>query len=106
MLSRRVPSTTGEWLDRLKAERGQYLLARLGIFDSVELNYQTVSSNLWDVRYDLKEGKRIEVSLPIRSGSFRLGGGLAGGRSAQMLGPASSTLCGAVDGVHPPRARR
>jgi outer membrane protein insertion porin family len=72
MLSDRVPLHTGDWLDRLKAERGQYRLARLGIFDSVELNYQNVSSNLWDVRYDLKEGKRIEISPLFGFGSYDL----------------------------------
>jgi len=72
MLERRVPQQTGDWLDRLKAEKGQYRLARLGIFDTVELNYQTVSSNLWDVRYDLKEGKRLEVSPLFGFGSYDL----------------------------------
>ncbi|HWD90810.1 MAG TPA: BamA/TamA family outer membrane protein [Verrucomicrobiae bacterium] len=72
MLSRRVPLHPGDWLDRLKAESGQYRVARLGVFDSVELNYQTVSSNLWDVRYDVKEGKRIEVSPLFGFGSYDL----------------------------------
>jgi outer membrane protein insertion porin family len=72
MLEHRVRFQAGDWLDRLKAERGQYRLARLGIFESVELNYQTVSSNLWDVRYDLKEGKRIEVSPLVGFGSYDL----------------------------------
>jgi outer membrane protein insertion porin family len=72
MLSARVPLHTGDWLDRLKAEHGQYRLARLGAFDSVELNYQTVGTNLWDVRYDLKEGKRIEVSPLVGFGSYDL----------------------------------
>jgi outer membrane protein assembly complex protein YaeT len=72
MLSGRISLQTGDWLDRLKAEQGQYRLARLGVFDSVELNYQTVSSNLWDVRYDLKEGKRLEVSPLFGFGSYDL----------------------------------
>lgn len=72
LLSNRVPLKTGDWLNRLEAERGQYRIARLGVFDSVELNYQTVSSNLWDVRYDLKEGKRIEVSPLFGFGSYDL----------------------------------
>jgi outer membrane protein insertion porin family len=72
MLSGRVPLHTADWLDPLKAERGQYRLARLGIFESVELKYETVSSNLWDVRYDLKEGKRIEISPLAGFGSYDL----------------------------------
>ncbi len=72
MLQRRVPMETGDWLNRLKAENGQYRLARLGVFDSVELNYQPVSSNLWDIQYDLKEGKRLEISPLFGFGSYDL----------------------------------
>ncbi len=72
MLQRRVPLQTSDWLNRLKAENGQYRLARLGVFDSVELNYQPVSSNLWDIHYDLKEGKRLEVSPLFGFGSYDL----------------------------------
>ena len=72
LLEGQVPLQTGDWLDRLKAEQGQYRLARLGAFESVELNYQTVSSNLWDVRYDLKEGKRLEISPLAGFGSYDL----------------------------------
>lgn len=70
MLASRVPLQAGQWLNRLDAEQGQYRLARLGVFDTVELNYQTVSSNLWDVRYDLKEGKRLEISPLFGFGSY------------------------------------
>lgn len=72
LLERRVPLKTGDWLNRLDAEQGQYRLARLGVFDTVELNYQTVSSNLWDVQYDLKEGKRLEVSPIFGFGTYDL----------------------------------
>jgi len=72
MLQRRVPLQTGDWLNRLKSENGQYRLARLGVFDSVELNYQPVSSNLWDIQYDLKEGKRLEISPLFGFGSYDL----------------------------------
>jgi outer membrane protein assembly factor BamA len=72
ILARRVPLQTGDWLNRLQAERGQYRIARLGVFDSVQLSYQTVSSNLWDVHYDLKEGKQIEISPLFGFGSYDL----------------------------------
>lgn len=72
VLMGRVPLKTGDWLDRVNAERGQYRLARLGSFDSVELNYDIVSSNLWDVRYDLTEGKRLEISPLVGFGSYDL----------------------------------
>ncbi|HZL43036.1 MAG TPA: BamA/TamA family outer membrane protein, partial [Verrucomicrobiae bacterium] len=67
-----VPLEQGQWLDRMKAEQGRYRLSRLGAFDSVELNYQTIDTNLWDVTYAVKEGKRIEVSLLFGWGSWDL----------------------------------
>ena len=72
ILERRVPLEPGDWLNRLDAERGQYRIARLGVFDSVQLNYEPVSTNLWDVHYDLKEGKQIEVSPLFGFGSYDL----------------------------------
>jgi outer membrane protein assembly factor BamA len=56
----------------MKAEQGRYRLSRLGAFDSVELNYQTIDTNLWDVSYAVKEGKRIDVSVLFGWGSWDL----------------------------------
>ena len=42
------------------------------MFDSVELKYETVSTNLWDVHYDLTQGKTIEVSPLFGFGSYDL----------------------------------
>lgn len=72
VLSARVPLKPDEWLDRMKAEDGQYRLSRLGVFDSVVLSYQHVSTNRWNVVYDLKEGKRIDISLLLGVGSYDL----------------------------------
>ena len=71
-LQEHVSLTRGDWLDRMKAEDGRYRLARLGIFDSVNLSYQRVDTNLWNVHYTLQEGKRIDVSPIIGFGSYDL----------------------------------
>jgi outer membrane protein insertion porin family len=72
ILRSRTSLKEGEWLDRMKAESGVYRLSRLGVFDTVELNYQPVDTNLWNVTYDVKEGKRVDVSLLFGFGSYDL----------------------------------
>jgi outer membrane protein assembly factor BamA len=62
----------GKVLDRINAERGRYRLARLGIFDTVELNYEPVDDASRDVLYRLKARKRIELSLLFGYGSYEL----------------------------------
>ena len=71
-LERRVPLKQGEWLDRIKAEQGRYRLSRLGVFDSVDLRYQAIDTNLWDVTYGVAEGKRIDTSVLFGWGSWDL----------------------------------
>ncbi|HUC86645.1 MAG TPA: BamA/TamA family outer membrane protein [Candidatus Acidoferrales bacterium] len=72
LLQARVPLKPGDWLDRQKAEEGQYRVSRLGVFKSVELNYEPVNSNLWNVTYDVQESKRIDVNLLFGVGSYDL----------------------------------
>jgi outer membrane protein assembly complex protein YaeT len=72
VLERRVKLEEGDWLDRIKAEDGRNRLSRLGIFDSVELSYQQTNDNTRNVNYDLKEGKRVDVSLLVGYGSYDL----------------------------------
>jgi outer membrane protein assembly complex protein YaeT len=72
VLRRRVPLDEGKFLDRINAERGRYRLARLGIFDTVELNYEPVDDASRDVLYRLKARKRIELSLLFGYGSYEL----------------------------------
>jgi outer membrane protein insertion porin family len=71
-LHHQVPVKPGEWLDRVQAEEGRYRLSRLGVFDSVELGYSLPDTNTWDVNYELKEGKRVDVSLIFGFGSYDL----------------------------------
>jgi outer membrane protein assembly factor BamA len=72
LLKRRVRLSPGEELDRAKVEEGRTRLARLGIFDSVELDYHPVSEHERDVIYRVKEGKQIDVSLLAGYGSYEL----------------------------------
>lgn len=72
LLAKHVPLKKGDALDRVEAERGQSRLSRLGIFDSVDLNYEPLDTNQWNVAYKLKEGKRIDVSPLFGFGSYDL----------------------------------
>jgi outer membrane protein assembly complex protein YaeT len=77
MMRRRVKVEPDDLLNPIKAEQGRYKLARLGIFDSVELRYDYVDSETRDVEYRLKEGKTLNFSLLAGYGSYeKLRGGV------------------------------
>lgn len=78
-MRRRVPLDRGEWLDRMEAERGRLRLSRLGVFKSVELNFEPAqeegapaADDTRDVVYRVAEGKRIDLSLLFGYGSYEL----------------------------------
>jgi outer membrane protein assembly factor BamA len=62
----------GEPLDRLAVEHGRERLARLGVFDTVDVKYEDVDANTRNVLYDVKEGKTIDLSLLLGYGSYEL----------------------------------
>ena len=72
LLKRSVRVTTGDLLDPTQVEQGRYRLARLGIFDSVDLKYPPVDEHTRDVLFDLQESKRINLSLLFGWGSYEL----------------------------------
>ncbi len=77
MMARRVKIQGGDLLDPAKVEQGRYRLARLGVFDTVDLRYDKVYDEDRDVVYSLKEGKRINFSLLAGYGSYeQLRGGV------------------------------
>jgi outer membrane protein insertion porin family len=82
VLSRRVREKEGEILDRIEVEEGRYRLAQLGIFDTVEVEYEPVDENTRDVTYRVKEGKTIDFSLLFGYGSYEL---LRGGFEAEQF---------------------
>jgi outer membrane protein insertion porin family len=77
LLKRRVRIQRGELLDPVQVETGRYRLSRLGIFDTVDLDYQPVDEATRDVIYRVKEGKTLNISLLFGWGSYEeLRGGM------------------------------
>jgi outer membrane protein insertion porin family len=72
LLSRRVRVQRGELLDPIRVDEGRYRLARLGIFDSVDVDYRPEDENTRDVIYRLKERKNTNLSLLFGWGSYDL----------------------------------
>ncbi|HZR16784.1 MAG TPA: BamA/TamA family outer membrane protein [Verrucomicrobiae bacterium] len=72
LLKRSVRITRGELLDPTRVEQGRYRLARLGVFDAVDLSYRPEDEHTRDVLYTLQEGKRINLSLLFGWGSYEL----------------------------------
>jgi outer membrane protein assembly complex protein YaeT len=70
VMRRRVNLSGGELLDPIQAERGRYRLARLGIFDSVELRYDNLDDHTRNVIYSVDEGKTLNFSLLAGYGSY------------------------------------
>jgi outer membrane protein insertion porin family len=71
-LQRRVRLEESNRLDRVRVEEGRYRLARLGIFDSVELRYDLIDEHERDVVYTVKEGKRLDFSILAGWGSYEM----------------------------------
>jgi outer membrane protein assembly complex protein YaeT len=72
VLTRQVRQREGEVLDRIAVEEGRYRLAQLGIFDTVETDYEVVNDHTRDLIYRVKEGKTIDFSLLFGYGSYEL----------------------------------
>jgi outer membrane protein insertion porin family len=71
-MQRRVRVKRGELLNRVAVEQGRYRLAKLGIFDSVDLDYREVDPHTREVLYRVKEGKTRDLSLLFGYGSYEL----------------------------------
>jgi outer membrane protein assembly complex protein YaeT len=80
LMARRVRIERGELLDPIRVEEGRARLAKLGIFDTVDLDYRPVNEHTRDVIYRVKEGKELTVSLLFGYGSYEL---LRGGFEAE-----------------------
>ena len=72
LLSRSVRIKRGDLLDPTRVEQARYRLARLGIFDGVDLSYRPQGEQARDVIFDLQEGKKINLSLLFGWGSYEL----------------------------------
>jgi len=72
LLRRSVRIKRGDLLDPTRTEEGRYRLARLGIFDTVDLDYHPEDEKTRDVLYKVHEAKQINVSLLMGWGSYEL----------------------------------
>lgn len=72
VLRRQVSLEPGSPLDRTTAELGRHRLSRLGVFDSVGMRYEQNGDGVRDVVYELKEGRKIDMSLLFGYGSYEL----------------------------------
>lgn len=72
VVERQVHLEENGLLNRIEAERGRQRLAKLGIFDSVNMRYDIVDDHTRDVIYTLTEGKRLNFNLLFGYGSYEL----------------------------------
>ncbi len=71
-LRRKVEVSAGEELDTLALEDARHRLARLGIFERVELEYKEVDPETLDPVFRVVEGKEIEAGLLLGYGSYEM----------------------------------
>ncbi|HSU57177.1 MAG TPA: BamA/TamA family outer membrane protein, partial [Candidatus Dormibacteraeota bacterium] len=72
VMRRRVRVERGDLLDPVRVEEGRYRLAQLGVFSTVDLSYDPEDEHTRDVRYQVKEGKTLQVSLLFGYGAYEL----------------------------------
>lgn len=70
VLRRRVRLSPGEPLNPLALERSRYRLARLGVFESVDLRYEPAEGTPRNAVFALREGPRYETNLLFGYGSY------------------------------------
>jgi outer membrane protein assembly complex protein YaeT len=77
VLRRRIDSEPGQPLDPLAIEQARFRLARLGIFDSVDLRYEPRTGLVRDPVFTVREGREMEANLLFGYGSYeQLRGGI------------------------------
>lgn len=77
VLRRRVNSEPGQPLDPLALEQARFRLARLGIFDAVDLRYDPATGPVRDPVFKVREGRETEANLLFGYGSYeQLRGGV------------------------------
>jgi outer membrane protein insertion porin family len=72
VLDHRIRLEPGDWLNPLEAERGRQRIARLGIFDRVDVRYEDVDDSTRDVIYEVTESRTFELSLLFGFGSYEM----------------------------------
>jgi outer membrane protein insertion porin family len=72
VLKSRIHLDEGDSLNRVEAEKSRQRLARLGVFDSVRLRYETVDDKTRDLIYEVEEAKPMALSVLAGYGSYEL----------------------------------
>lgn len=70
LLRRLIHADPGELLNPVILDNGQARLARLGVFNSVTLDYEPKDGSVRDAVYHVREGRRQDVSLLLGYGSY------------------------------------
>lgn len=70
VLRRRVPLNPGDPLDLVALERARYRIARLGVFEAVDLHYEPEDGTVRDPVFEVREGPRYETNLLFGYGSY------------------------------------
>ncbi|HWA86492.1 MAG TPA: BamA/TamA family outer membrane protein [Opitutus sp.] len=70
VLRRRVKSQPGQPLNPLEMDQARFRLARLGVFDSVNVRYEPPTGPVRDPIFSVQEGRQMEVNLLMGYGSY------------------------------------
>lgn len=77
VLRRRIRNEPGDPLNPLAMDQARFRLARLGVFDTVNLRYEPADGPVRDPVFTLEEGRETEVNLLFGYGSYeQLRGGV------------------------------
>lgn len=94
-----VKAKTGDLLDPVTFDNGQSRLSRLGVFSSVDLRYEPPKGDTRDIVYELREGRRQDVSLLAGYGSYEQFRGGVEWRHYNLFGLAHSDRLTLVQSV-------
>jgi outer membrane protein insertion porin family len=72
VMRRRLDIRPGEPLNRVRIDRGRFRLARLGIFDWVDIGLEEVDEHTRDVIVTVEEGREVDVNLLFGYGSYEM----------------------------------
>ena len=70
VLRRRVPLDSGDPLNVVLLERARYRIARLGVFEAVDLRYDPEEGGVRDPVFKVREGPRFDTNLIFGYGSY------------------------------------
>jgi outer membrane protein insertion porin family len=70
VMRRRVETKPGEPLNPLKIDQSRFRLAKLGVFEKVDLHYEPTTGPERSPIFTVKEGRRLETNLLFGYGSY------------------------------------